>query len=530
MSIRIPVANTNNVMSRNLVKQMASDGFLPVIALEAFVEAGRTYQAYQRGGFDEARERITEEFSGAVFWLGGVTALNALFEKIGQKILKLPNKPVDIAKDSVRQPLANFLENETTKNGAKILESTMAKFKFVKVISSVLIANAFIGFVLPKINQAITRSYHKKNPQEVNKTIADSSIVQQVEDKKDAAATAVAAPIAKEALKNNSFAVRPTFDSFANKDKDVAFGLNLLTLANKFENDRNYKLLSVDAGTASGRAYSARNNDERVEILFRDLGSIYFYMFNMPNMNNWLNRIEQKGIGTRLDPVCAEFATKYMEGYFKDKAVNKVNAETFSKDMLGKSAEIPETLKGKFEGEDIKIISLNKFKEELKGIVPEADLKSFEQTADKMSKLQPQIKGMSILTEGQVKDILSGGHINNPEFLQEFFKNRFGNKFMEKYQYVAQNELDALKKDLVNYVNSIIETAKKTDAKEVTVKMLQKASNNNLKMNAINWGTGFVTSALFLSTIIPKLQYMITKWRTGSNEFPGTAQFREENK
>ena len=82
--INIPIANTHSVMSRNLVKQMASDGFLPVIALEAFVEAGRTYQAYQRGGFDEARERITEEFSGAVFWLGGVTALNWVFEKIGQ--------------------------------------------------------------------------------------------------------------------------------------------------------------------------------------------------------------------------------------------------------------------------------------------------------------------------------------------------------------------------------------------------------------------------------------------------------------
>ena len=161
MSLRIPVANTNNVMSRNFVKQMASDGFLPVIALEAFVEGGRTLQAYNRGGFDEARERITEEFSGAVFWLGGVTALNWLFEKIGQKFLKLPNKVVDIASDEVRKPLTNYLTNERTKDGAKILEKTMARFKFAKVISSVLIANAFIGFVLPKVNQAITRSYHK---------------------------------------------------------------------------------------------------------------------------------------------------------------------------------------------------------------------------------------------------------------------------------------------------------------------------------------------------------------------------------
>ncbi|MBD5401648.1 hypothetical protein HDR58_02445 [bacterium] len=520
MSIRIPVANTNKVMTRNLVKQMASDGFLPVIALEACVEAGRTYQAYQRGGFDEARERITEEFSGAVFWLGGVTALNALFEKIGQKMLKLPNRAVDIASDSVRKPLDNFLENETTKAGGKILESTMAKFKFVKVISSVLIANAFIGFVLPKINQAITRSYHKNKPEEQNQSVP---VAVQIEDENKA----------------NPFVARPTLNTFAqNKDdkkdnKDVSFGLNLLSIANKFESDRNYKLLAVDAGTASGRAYSARNNDERIEILFRDLGSIYFYMFNMQNMNNWLNKLEQNGNGTRLDPMSAEFSTKYMEGYIesKGKGVTSVNVEEFAREMLGKQTELPESLKSKFEGKGIKIISLDNFKQELKNLVPESELKAFEQVADKMSELQPQVKGVSILTEGQAKDVLAGGHINNPEFLQEFFKNRFGSKFMDKYQYVAQNELDNVKKELVDYVNSIIDTARKTDAKEVTSKMLRKASDSNLKMNALNWGTGFAISALFLSTVIPKLQYLITKWRTGSDSFPGTAQYREdENK
>ena len=275
MSIKVPPVNTRVMSSRNFVKQMASDGFLPVIALEAFVEAGRTYQAYQRGGFDEARERITEEFSGAVFWLGGVTALNALFEKIGQKILKLPNKAVDIASDDVRKPLSNYLEHERTKDGAKILEKTMAKFKFIKVISSVLIANAFIGFVLPKINQAITRSYHKNKPQEQNNTLINNT--------------------------SDTFVPRPTMETFKDgkdeNNKNVAFGMNLLSIANKFESDRNYKLLSVDAGTASGRAISARNNDERVEILFRDLTSIYFYMFNMQNMNTWLNKIEQNGTG-----------------------------------------------------------------------------------------------------------------------------------------------------------------------------------------------------------------------------------------
>ena len=507
MSIKIPIANTNNVMSRNLVKQMASDGFLPVIALEAFVEGGRTYQAYKRGGFDEARERITEEFSGAVFWLGGVTALNYLFEKLGQKILKLPDKAVDIAEDSVRKPLANYLNAETTKDGAKILEKTMAKFKFAKVISSVLIANAFIGFVLPKINQGITRSYHKNKTNEKPLQNGPDQFVKQP--------------------KINNFINNNNNNDNENK-KDIPFGMNLLSIANKFESDRNYKLLAVDAGTASGRAYSARNNDERVEILFRDLGSIYFYMFNMQNMNNWLNKIEQKGVGTRLDPVSAEFATKYMEEYFKDKGTEKVSIDEFSKDLLGKKADLPESLKAKFEGKGTRVINLDTFKQELKSLVSESELKTFEQTADKMSQLQPQIKGISILTEGQAKDILNGGHINNPEFLQEFFKNRFGNNFMDKYKYVAQNDLDALKKDLIQYVDSIIETAKKTGAQEVTQTMLRKASTKNLRMNALNWGAGFAVSALFLSTVIPKLQYMITKWRTGSDAFPGTKEFSQQ--
>jgi hypothetical protein len=218
-----------------------------------------------------------------------------------------------------------------------------------------------------------------------------------------------------------------------------------------------------------------------------------------------------------------------MQSYLTDAKNNpiKVGVEQFAHDMLGKNEELPDTLKAKFNGKGTKVINLETFKEELKNIVPASELAKYEQTAETMSQLQPQIKGMSILTEAQARDVLNGGHINNPEFLKEFFQNRFGNKFMKKYEFVAQEELDSVKKDLLHYVNSIVERARKTDAKEVTQTLLRKASSNNLKLNALNWGAGFVTSALFLSTLIPKMQYQITKWRTGSSQFPGTAQYRE---
>jgi hypothetical protein len=331
-------------------------------------------------------------------------------------------------------------------------------------------------------------------------------------------------------------------DTFGQKDdnKDTTFTgkWDLLSIANNFESKRNWKLLSVDAGTASGRAYSARNNDERVEILFRDLSSIYFYMFNMANMNSWLNQIEQgKGNKSRLDTSSAKFATEYLQNYVGD---GKIDPETFAKEVLGKNKELPDSLKARFERH--KIITLDDFKEELKNIVPAEKLSEYEKIAQQMSELQPerivQIEqngttinaSRRILTQGQIKDVLNGGHINDPEFLKEFYANALGHrKFMDetKYKFVPQSTFDSLKQDVTNYVKSIIEQAKKDNVKEITSGSLKKALKHNFKMNLINWGSGFAVSALFLSTLIPKMQYWITKMRTGENSFPGTEEFRQ---
>ena len=69
-----------------ITKMTDPDALAPVILLEAAVTAGRTYQAYQRGGFDEARERGTEETLGAIFWLGGVSAFNKLGDMAGRLV------------------------------------------------------------------------------------------------------------------------------------------------------------------------------------------------------------------------------------------------------------------------------------------------------------------------------------------------------------------------------------------------------------------------------------------------------------
>ena len=66
-----------------------ADALAPIIALEATVVGGRTYQAYRRGQWDEARERFIEETTGSVVWLFGVGVLSKLGDKILKKIIKI---------------------------------------------------------------------------------------------------------------------------------------------------------------------------------------------------------------------------------------------------------------------------------------------------------------------------------------------------------------------------------------------------------------------------------------------------------
>ena len=123
------------------------DAMAPIVGLEATVTGGRTVQAAKRGGENEARERLIEESTGAIVWLWGVKSLNA----IGDKLLgKLFGGNFDVGTDKVlRTPFANFMKKQPPKNFSS---KQVALIKAVKVLSSVLIADTFIGLVVPPLN------------------------------------------------------------------------------------------------------------------------------------------------------------------------------------------------------------------------------------------------------------------------------------------------------------------------------------------------------------------------------------------
>lgn len=473
-----------NRYARNLVSGMSKgDALLPVILLEICVTGGRSYQAYQRGGFVEARERATEETLGAIFWFGGVQAFNKLGDRIGQKIFKLKSikdMNFSVGKDAIRKPFENYLQKMPHLNSKHL-----ATFKFAKIVASILLSNAVIGFVVPKLNQAITRKYQK--------SLED--LDQKVKNKKDNK---------NSDTQNVRSSQNPSFKGVEQ---------TLLSLTHKFENDNRYKLLSSDAGIAGGRAINARNKHERREALVRDLGSIYFYFFCKNHIASMFNYL-QDGKAERLDPVSAEIFDAHLQNSLDKKPYSP---ESFERLVMGeKDAVVPQKVqKGISNG----IILLEDFKK------AEIDKKLCE-VAQKMSELQPQIKGVSILTAEQVKDIYTGGLINNPNMLKEVFDKFSGGKALKDTDYFPESELRSLKGRMNDYISNIVRKAKST-GENIDVNILKRANKMNFLKNAFNQTAGLAVAACFLSTIIPKIQYWITERKTGENKFPGIQKYDE---
>ena len=137
------------------------DAKAPIVGLEATVTGGRTVQAHKRGGEDESRERLIEESTGAVVWLWGVSVLNW----IGDKILNLLfGGNFDVGTDKVlRTPFKNFMKKNPPK---KFSSGQVAFIKAIKVLASVIIADAFIGLVVPPLNQKLTQNIRNKKQQQ----------------------------------------------------------------------------------------------------------------------------------------------------------------------------------------------------------------------------------------------------------------------------------------------------------------------------------------------------------------------------
>lgn len=472
-----------------------ADALAPIVALEATVVAGRTYQAYKRGKGDEARERFLEEITGSIVWLWGVQVLNEVGDKIIGKLLKEPGANFDVGSDKLRRPFDNFM-NKIKQKGFS--PKQVAMIKGAKVVTSILLANLFIGGVVPKINHLITNSIrhnkHVKEEERNQKTVSNSG------------------------------------ENLAFKGGAGFAALNKFT--NAIENTNTGKLLSTDFGIAGGRMLNARSKEERNEIGFRDISSIYFYMWAQGHVGNLLNFVES-GKFTRLNPTTATALDEHLNKCLDSKG-GEMSAKEFRNAVLGRKSNITDFNHKDLAFETKKPSFFDKIfnKEPLEVIKISEVEKKFAKDSElldrikAMAKLQPEIVGEAVLTKQQLIDAINKCEINDPEFLKKMFEDFTGKASSDPFKYVSNSKLYKLKARMEDYVEAILKQAK---GGKVDKDLLKKMKNKNITYNGINFAAGFIVAAAFLSTFIPKIQYYITRKTTGVDAFPGTYDFEHHH-
>ena len=482
------------------------DNMTPIIAQETLCISGRTRMAYKRGGEQEARERVIEEVSGTITWLGGVKFLNYIGDKLLGKVLQNKGVSFDVGSDIMRRPFDNFMMDKGN-YPAGFSPKKISILKGIKVISAIILANLFIGFAVPKLNQALSRKINKKKAEK-------QELTPNIQPEQNAAET----------VKKD---VSPAFKGLA--------GLN--TFTNFIENTNVGKLVATDIGIAGGRGLNARRKEETLDILVRDIGSMYFYYWARDDAAKVMNLIETGGkTSQRLDPKSVNRITKYLDEYLAAKG-GSMSVEDFRKAMFGTGTkdvpllefekETPSKFSdfmaklGKKQAPPVEVIELDKF---LAALTP-AEKEQYGDIARKMSELQPKRCGVSIISKNQIADVLKGGEINSPKLLHVMFDNYTDGAYKSEYKYVSHKDLYKYKDRVVKYVEDIANASKNG---KIDSALLKSVKNKNLACTGLNFLVGFSICVAFISTIIPKIQYFITRKVTGRDGFPGGDKFLEQ--
>src|SRR5574344_476417 len=586
------IINKTSSMRSFITKLDKKGAILPVILLEATVTGGRTYQAYKRDGFVEARERVTEESLGAIFWLFGATVAGKIFDKIGQKMGKVPKTMPAVGRDAARTPFTNYMEKITkmlnlSPEKAERIKTNLARYSVGKTAASILTACLFIGYIVPKMNQAITKNIFgkmKKNDPNHKKAPDPTKTKLTI---KDARAVFGAKAVALNAVEN--FKARSEFETktiqYTEQNNTPSFkggADSLLRIVQNFEENAVWKLLGTDVGTVTGRTANARNNDERVEIAFRDISSIYFYCFSMPAIVAFMNRKDSLGgLNTKLNPMSSMEVHNYLVEKMAQNNQKSMNPQAFKEFALGnenydkalyekifqpKPQEAPKkiffgliTKKPQKVYEKIALDDFNKIVDT--NVKDNSELTRLKTWAKEMSQMQPQKivekdgkkVATSILTESQVKDILMGGEIRKPAFLKQILNHIFEdhivkpenydatkgwtplkkgtkqltNPLQNSYRYISLADIEDRHDRIINYVKAIAKDAE-TNKTNVEWSRMLELNKRNLRKNGLFMALAMGVSSLFLSTIIPKVQYYITFLRTGKNTFPGVEDMEEK--
>lgn len=441
--------NFSGIATKALGQFYNANATIPTLIIETGVTLGRAHEANKRGGKPEAIDRLVEQGVSAIVWVYGVKILKSIGDLIGKSIFKIKDLNFDIGFDKLRNP-------------TKYIDKKALNFKAGNILTSTALATYFIGAILPKINKAILKKTLKKQEEAKTTTLKAES-----------------------------------FDEF--KKKTAISFKGLINAAHVLENNSTARLFITDTGVIAGRFANAPNKYRKIEGLFRDIASIYFYLGATKDIVKILNGKSNANINPKtLDKTVELLIEKLKEN------PDLSNEEFY--DLAVKKADVG-SLKELFK--DKKVISVDDF------------IKKFPDFADKaksMAKLQFIESGNGILSFEQASDVLSNAWVSNPKFLKETYDDTIGKNIADKLTFVSSKDLNETRASIDNFVKQIFNSAQKNSIK-IDEDFIKKIAKTNVRKNLLFNIIGTAISIFALGTLIPKVQYAITKKMTNENKF-----------
>lgn len=231
---------------------------------------------------DATREKFIDEYATSAIWLGGIPLVEYFANKFIKKKGYNPNFNIKLFKEDEFQGINKNIEKfkdlapkavkqlENIKNNKKAFESLTA----MKFGAATLIPIALMGFVLPKLNFALTRNIKRKRAKEnsVDYKIAQTDIT--------------------------TFGQR--------KNNDISFGGNWISSIANFKTVD--KMAITDGGLTIGRVTTSRNKEEASVNAFRMLGSMFLNFVAPAYIAKFLDKTANKlfNINVNLDPLIME--------------------------------------------------------------------------------------------------------------------------------------------------------------------------------------------------------------------------------
>lgn len=170
--------------------------------------------------------------------------------------------------------------------------------------------------------------------------------------------------------------------------------------------------------------------------------------------------------------------------------------------------------------------------------------KSVLDRVDDLSKLVlGRLNSSGYVTRAALDEVLNGGLARDSKFIQKMLAESFmSGKGAKQYsavldpkKYIDPREFTSIKEAFAKYAERVITQLEREgvikEGKKVNIKDVEQALDKTLKTTKnknLIFKFGYLVAGLgvgiaFLSYVIPKAQYLITKMRTGKDAFPGVA-------